>query len=168
MFVRKLFVVRHAKSSWAQPGLADRERPLNPRGIRNAHEMAWRLHKRGVKITRLICSPARRARETAEHFAEVLDIPANRQSIEERLYEAGVDEWLRLIRGLDASLFSVMMIGHNPAITQLTNRLGHSTSNVPTCGILECQHEKAWGDFGNENDRMMGLKMELDFPKKRD
>lgn len=163
--MRRLFIVRHAKSHPAQIGLPDCERPLNSRGIHDASKMAHRLFERGVKIDHLMSSPALRARQTAEHFSYLL-ISVKQKMIENELYEAGVNDWLKMIRGLDASFSSVMMIGHNPSITELARRLGHPFSNVPTCAILDCQYndenETGWRDFG----KVTPMHIELDFPKK--
>ena len=68
--MKTLLLIRHAKSSWDDPGLSDYERPLNDRGKKDAPMMAERLYERGIKIDAFISSPARRARKTAEQFVK--------------------------------------------------------------------------------------------------
>ena len=80
--MKKLFLVRHAKSSWADPSLADLDRPLNKRGLRDAPFMAKLLKGRGVQPDRILSSPANRAFTTASYFAEALDIPSKEIDIE--------------------------------------------------------------------------------------
>ncbi|MDA7510883.1 histidine phosphatase family protein [Verrucomicrobia bacterium] len=162
--MKTLFLSRHAKSSWGQSGTPDHERPLNERGCRDAPAMARRLQKRGVRLDRLISSSAQRAQETASFFVEELEVPPEAFFLETALYGATAVDWLRLIQGLDESLDSVMMIGHNPTLTELANGLGRiDITNVPTCGILECRFSgDYWANFG---DQLGELEIEFDFPK---
>ena len=68
--MKTLLLIRHAKSSWDDPGLSDYERPLNERGKKDAPAMAEKLYERGIKIDAFVTSPARRARKTAEQRAD--------------------------------------------------------------------------------------------------
>src|SRR4051794_9695084 len=72
-FMKTLILVRHAKSSWDQPGVSDIDRPLNERGKSDAPQMAKRLKERNIKIDLFISSPAKRAKKTAKYFAEEYD-----------------------------------------------------------------------------------------------
>lgn len=162
--MKTLYIVRHAKSSWGDPSLADHDRPLNQRGRRDAPDMAGRLRERDVKLDRLIVSSARRAQETSVFFADGLDVAAGQCETESQLYEASPEVWLRVIQGLDERWETVMMIGHNPTITALANGLGRvDIANVPTCGVLECRYRgELWGNFG---DRPADVTVEFDYPK---
>jgi phosphohistidine phosphatase len=146
--MKTLFLVRHAKSSWARPDLADFDRPLNARGERDAPEMGRRLARAGVRPARMITSPAVRARMTAEAIAKALGYPVGRIVAEERLYGADVPTWLEVIGSLPGTEAAVMLVGHNPGITELANRLGTETvDNVPTCGIVTLDYDTAsWRD----------------------
>lgn len=126
--------------------------------------MASRLRKRGVSLDRLITSSAERAKETGGYFAAGLGIEKAAVVVDDRLYGAVVEDWIRLIQDLDESWNSVMMIGHNPTLTELANELGRlDILNVPTCGILECQYKgEFWGNFADQNK---DLKIRFDFPK---
>ncbi|MFM7274917.1 MAG: SixA phosphatase family protein, partial [Gammaproteobacteria bacterium] len=98
--MKRLILCRHAKSSWADPGMADIDRPLNDRGKRDAPEMGRRLRERGVAPDLVVSSGARRARATARRIAAELGIDGDAVTIVERLYEASVATWLAVIGGL--------------------------------------------------------------------
>ena len=162
--MKTLYLVRHAKSSWENAEGGDHARTLNERGRKNAPEMAARLKKRAVMLARLITSSATRARETGAFFASGLEIADASVLVEAKLYGASAPDWLRLIQSLDESWNSVMMIGHNPTLTELANGLGRiDISNVPTCGILECRYRgEFWGNFGEQASE---LEIDFDYPK---
>ena len=126
--------------------------------------MAQRLQDRGVRLDCLISSSAKRAQETAACFVEKLGVSPERFLTESALYGASAVDWLRLIQELDESWNSVLMIGHNPTLTELANGLGRiDILNVPTCGMLEFQFSgEYWGNFG---DKLGELEIDFDFPK---
>ncbi len=99
--MKRVYLVRHAKSDWKRIGLADRDRPLNKRGKRDAPVMGQRLAARGVKPDLIVTSPAKRARKTAKVFAKELGYPKDEIVVEERVYEGGVEDLWDIIRGTD-------------------------------------------------------------------
>lgn len=111
----RLLLLRHAKSSWADPGMADRDRPLTPRGQHAADRMGSEMARRRLFPERILCSPARRTRETLAAFLPHL-ATESRIAITAELYEPSTGDYLHAItrRGGDAR--SLMVIGHNPAI----------------------------------------------------
>jgi phosphohistidine phosphatase len=113
-----LYLLRHAKSSWDEPGLADFDRPLSRRGRRNAALLAAHLREEAIEPELVLCSPARRARETAE----LLGLDGVR--FEGELYGAGAKELAGRLAGLAASTASAMLIGHNPGLEELGHELG--------------------------------------------
>ena len=139
--MKQLIIVRHAKSSWADPGQRDFDRPLNGRGERNAPEMARRLKARGLRPQLIVASGARRAHATAKLMAEVFGYKKADIEIVDELYAASPHVWLEQIRALPAKLDTVMMVGHNPELTALVAELCPQAriDNVPTCGVL-CLH----------------------------
>lgn len=146
--MRRLILVRHAKSSWADPGRPDIDRPLNERGERNAPEMAARLRARGETPGLVVSSPARRALATARLMARAFGIDAGAIRIEESLYEASVEAWLAAIGALPGAEHCVLMVGHNPELTALANRLvpGLVLDNLQTCGVLRLDYAvRGWG-----------------------
>lgn len=151
-----LYLIRHAKSSWGNPGLRDHDRPLNERGLRDAPKMAQLLVEQGVKPDLLVSSPAKRALSTAMFFAEAFKIKSAELHREPNIYEAFPQEILRLISELPASAHTVLLFGHNPTFTEVANRFTKNDliENVPTCGVVKITSTAAsWREFyeGNSN-----------------
>jgi phosphohistidine phosphatase len=109
-----LYLLRHAKSSWDDPGLPDRERPLAPRGRRDANLLAAYLVRERIAPELILCSPAVRTRQTLE-----LVRPPGRVAFLDALYGASCDELLKRLRSLPETVASVMLIGHNPGLQEL-------------------------------------------------
>ena len=140
--MKTLFLVRHAKSSWENPGLSDEERPLNPRGERDAPRMGKRLVARKVKPEVLISSPARRAHSTSIKIAAEIGYPEEAIQVNQQLYFEGTSGMLDVIHALDPSIQTAMLFGHNPTMTELVNDLAQThIGNVPTCGIAEIKFD---------------------------
>ena len=134
---RQLTLLRHAKSSWTDAGLKDRDRPLNERGERDAPTMGRRLATRGARPTLILTSPAVRARRTAQIIAREIGYPQEFIQREEELYLASPDEIVAVIARQDSSFRDVVVCGHNPGLTELANRLtGAGIDNVPTTGVV--------------------------------
>ncbi len=111
----RLLLLRHAKSSWGDPGIADIERPLAPRGRRNAAAMAKAIDAEGLTPDRIICSPARRTRETLAALLPYLP-GEGRVTIEPKLYESTAGDYLAAIGRSGGDARTLMVIGHNPTI----------------------------------------------------
>ena len=138
--MKTLILIRHAKSSWAEEGLSDTERPLNERGKKDAPEMARRLKKKGLKIDAFISSPAKRAKKTARYFAEEFDVDKDAIQIENALYGALPSQFEQIIASLKDKEDIVALFSHNPGITDYANTLTNvHTDNIPTCGIFAVQ-----------------------------
>lgn len=134
--MRTLYLVRHAKSSWADPGMRDFDRPLNERGLRNAPFMAKVCKQRGEPIDLLVSSPANRAITTARFFAKELGIPAARFREEPAIYEASLTKLMRVVEALPDEAGRVMLFGHNPGFSELLEHLSEAgTGDLPTCGM---------------------------------
>ena len=161
--MKTLFLIRHAKSSWDNAALPDKERPLNDRGRRDAPKMGERLAKRDVKPDLILSSPAVRALSTAEIIAEKLDYRRKDIVVTERLYAAEVDDLLDVIRQLGDELKCVMLFGHNPEFTELAHRLSGEIAHMPTCAIAEFTFDaKSWSGI----DSIKPAQILLDYPKK--
>ena len=113
-----LYLLRHAKSSWADPTLPDRERPLAPRGRRDAKRIANHLRRCRIEPELVLCSSAVRTRETLELIRPPL-AAASTVTLEQELYAASAEELLERLRTLPDTLASVLLIGHNPGLQQL-------------------------------------------------
>jgi phosphohistidine phosphatase len=116
--MRRVYLLRHAKSSWKDHSLADRDRPLAGRGRRAAKAMAAHLQAEGVRPDLVLCSPARRTRETLERIEGAFGGPVE-ASFEDALYGAGEAELLARLEALPQEVGSVMLIGHNPGLEEL-------------------------------------------------
>jgi phosphohistidine phosphatase len=115
--MRTLYLLRHAKSSWDDPGLPDRERPLARRGVRDAKRIAKHLRRRGVAPALVLCSSAVRTRETLELIRPALaDAPV---SLEEGLYSAPSETLLERLRAVPDEVGSLLLIAHNPGLQDL-------------------------------------------------
>ena len=154
--MKRIYVVRHAKSSWANAGLADIDRPLNQRGKRDAPFMSKKCDSKGYIPDILISSNAKRASITAKVFCDVLGIDQSNLSYESALYHAPEDTYLEVCYGIDEDIESVMLFGHNPGITYLANSVSSKyIDNVPTCGVLVIDSTaKTWADLDFSNCKL--------------
>ncbi|MCX6281949.1 MAG: histidine phosphatase family protein [Bacteroidetes bacterium] len=135
--MKTLYLVRHAKSSWDPPGLADDQRTLLPKGIIKTRLVTDFLIKEGVRVDLMISSQAVRAYETAKLFAASLDYPMKKILKDRKIYDGPYDRLLDLIYGTDDTYNSLMIIGHNPLITQLSNLFLHpGIEYMPTSAVV--------------------------------
>jgi phosphohistidine phosphatase len=125
---RRLYLLRHAKSSWKDEGLADHDRPLARRGRRAAKAIGRHLREQGVEPELVLCSTARRARETLEGIEPALERATIR--VEPGLYGAGPAELLARLHEVASPIRSVMVIGHNPGLEQLALLLARQGSRA--------------------------------------
>jgi phosphohistidine phosphatase len=128
--VKTLYLLRHAKSDWSDPTLADHDRPLNKRGKRARGAVAD--HLAGQAVDLVICSTARRARATAKPVVEALGCAVE---YDRAVYGAGPDELLDVLRALDDALGAVMLVGHNPSMEDLTDALCEASPAYPTAAL---------------------------------
>jgi phosphohistidine phosphatase len=159
-----LYLVRHAKSSWSDMSISDFDRPLNKRGQRDAPEMGRRLQQQGVKPEIILCSPAKRTRETVDLLAGEFGGTMETVRFDERIYEAGPETLLDLIRSLPDSCCSAMLIGHNPSIGWMVTQLADArVENMPTCAVatLELTVER-WEETGRHTCRLL----DFNYPKR--
>ena len=126
--MKRLYLLRHAKSSWKDSSLSDRDRPLAGRGRRAAKAMSEHLRERNIHPDLVICSPARRTRETLERIETVLGRGAVR--VEPRLYECGAEGLLAVLREIPDREESVLLIGHNPSLQELALVLARRSPEV--------------------------------------
>ncbi|MFN3874399.1 MAG: SixA phosphatase family protein, partial [Flavobacteriales bacterium] len=148
--MRTLYLCRHAKSSWANPGQLDHERPLNERGLRDAPAMARFFHQRGEPIDLIVTSDAHRALATARCFAEELSLGGERFRIDPALYHASARTIAALVARLPDEAPRVMLFGHNPGFTEAVDFFAsEGPANMPTCGLARIDFPvRAWADTG--------------------
>lgn len=160
---KKILLVRHGKSEWGNTHLADFDRPLNPRGHRNAPEMAARLLQKDLVPQLIVSSPALRAITTAKHFVQAWKKSASQIKEEPLIYEANVKTLMRVINNLDNRYDYVAIFGHNPGFTDLANYLSDADIyNIPTCGtVLISFPDGDWKLLSHHT----GSLLQFDYPK---
>ena len=152
--MRTLYLLRHAKSSWDNPHLVDHDRPLAPRGIRATRHVADHMREAGIAPQVVVCSSARRTRETVELLGDAVPTECD-VHVEDGLYEATVDALLERLRALPASVDRAMLVGHNPALQHLAlllvgsgDRLGRMTRKFPTAALATLDASiEGWPDL---------------------
>jgi phosphohistidine phosphatase len=151
--MRTLYLLRHAKSSWTDPTLPDRERALAKRGRRDAKLIAKHLRRLGGEPDLVLCSSATRTRQTLELMLP--GIGSATVLVEDELYAASSDELLARLRLVPNAVGSVMLIGHNPGIHELALALAGSGDELeglrakfPTAALATLMHRKTWSRLG--------------------
>jgi phosphohistidine phosphatase len=147
--MQTLYLLRHAKSSWSDRALADRDRPLAPRGRRDAKRVAEHFRLLGCPPELVLCSPALRTQETLELLRPALD--GSKVVLEEDLYAASCAGLLACTREVSDAVASVMLIGHNPGLHQLAlalasagEELGRLEAKFPTAALATLATAKPW------------------------
>lgn len=137
--MKKLTLIRHAKSDWNSAVASDFDRPLNRRGNKAAPLMAARILERGSVPDLLVSSPARRASETVELLGHELDLPQEQIVFQEDIYEATPATLVTIVRHLPESEH-IALIGHNPGLSELGLWLCPQAPEwLPTCAVLELE-----------------------------
>jgi phosphohistidine phosphatase len=135
--MKTIYIVRHAKSSWDKIDLPDQKRPLMEKGKKRTKKVISYLEDKQIRIDNIISSPAVRAYETAKILAQGLNYPADAIKIDPQLYHAEGEWILEHFRELPNRFDSVMVVGHNPSLTDLANLLLKSPiENLPTSGVV--------------------------------
>ncbi len=144
-----LYILRHAKAEIAEGYASDHERPLSPRGLADADAMGKHLHAQGKQPEHVLCSTARRTRET--HAQLALDIPV---AFSEKLYLASASELMAMIQSIPDSTSSALVIGHNPGMHELVAILADHAKHeadaealrekFPTCALAVLRFKGSW------------------------
>jgi len=147
---KTLYLLRHAKSSWDDARLADHDRPLAPRGVRNTAALAVHLRAARISPALILCSSAQRARETLAGVVPALD-DETVILIEDRLYGAGAGKLIERLREVGESIASVMVIGHNPGLEDLAAGLDPraSAAPLPTAALATFELGGSWADLAS-------------------
>jgi phosphohistidine phosphatase len=155
--MKTLFLMRHAKSSWGEPGLPDFERPLNERGYQAAPFMGRLMRERQLLPHTVISSPARRARETAELVVNAAGLTLEVGAVAE-IYEASTMTLAETVAAVDDRFTSAMIVGHNPGMENLVAYLTGDTVRMPTAAlaVIEMQIDK-WSETTNNRGRLAEL-----------
>jgi phosphohistidine phosphatase len=158
--MKTLILIRHAKSSWDAP-LTDKDRPLNSRGIADAHLVAAEAAAHLPASYIVWSSTAQRAKNTAYIFAETLSIPIDTISFKDELYTFDEKKLEKIIKGCDNQFDNLILFGHNEAITNFVNIFGNrAVDNVPTSGFVSISFDET-----NWNNIRKGITNVLLFPR---
>lgn len=155
--MKRLFLMRHAKSSWDSPGLSDFERPLNDRGLNTAPFMGELISRRGLLPELFISSPAVRAMQTAKILMESSGSNAVLR-FDERIYEASPNALRQVVSEIDDSVDSVMLIGHNPGLEGFIDFLTSEHESMPTASVASIDLEiTQWKDLAKSCGRLVSV-----------
>jgi phosphohistidine phosphatase len=161
--MKRLLLLRHAKAVPATGPLADITRPLAERGERDARRIAERLHEQQRRPALILTSPAARALRTAQIVASVTGYAPERIALERRLYLAGPAAIVEIIAAQDAAVDTLLVVGHNPGLTDLVHRLlpDFDVDDMPTGAVVGVDYAVAWSSM---DDATAALSY-YDFPK---
>jgi phosphohistidine phosphatase len=147
---RTLVMIRHAKSSWANPLQSDFERPLNDRGLADAPVMGKRLANAGLKPDLVVSSTALRTRQTSKLITAEVGYSTDNVQWEEKLYHCVPAVFDEVIMEAPDDVKTLFIVAHNPGITDFVNQLSpdFSIGNMPTCGMVGVHLDaQSWADF---------------------
>ena len=160
--MKTLVLVRHAKSAWGDPSLADHDRPLNDRGRRDAPEMGRRIRERGIHPGAILSSTAVRARSTAEAIAGELGVAPGTLTLDERLYGSSPETILDVVAGLDDEVTTALVVAHDPGMSDLAYRLSGEIDHMPTCAVAEFRFAAwSWSEIADAEP----VEVHLDTPR---
>ncbi len=163
--MKRLLLLRHAKAVPATEPLVDIDRALAEHGERDARRIGGRLRQQQVRPALIVTSPAARALRTAQLVAREIDYPLEAIALDRRLYLAEPAAILEIIAGQDSNMETLLVVGHNPGLTELAHRLlpGFEVEDLPTGAIvgLDYQDAAAW-DRVESTAAVLGY---YDFPK---
>jgi phosphohistidine phosphatase len=154
--VRRLTLMRHANAQWKDPQIADFDRPLNRRGNSEAEAMGRRLLELKLIPTLLLASTARRAEQTADIVARELGVAARNRRSEESLYLAPAADILRVVQTTGPRIPHLMIVGHNPGITEVANHFApaHGIEDLATAAVCTFTFDsRSWADVEASNLR---------------
>ncbi len=148
--MKTLLLLRHAKSSWDESGLADIDRPLNKRGKRDAPRIGFLLREEGIVPDLILCSPALRARKTAEAVVENSGYEGEIE-IQDSFYPGQTADFLDVISHLPDEYQSVLVVGHNPALEELLTSSTDESVTLPTAALAQVSLPiQSWRGFTEE------------------
>ena len=161
-----LLVLRHAKSESPHGAPADHDRPLAPRGLRDAPRMALHLAHAAPRPSRILCSTALRTRQTLDAVLAALPAPLPRVCLDPELYLATAGRLLTLLRALPAETSHVLLVGHNPGLEQLVQGLtgeaepaarARLDEGLKTATLAVLELPRSWAELRPASARLTAL-----------
>jgi phosphohistidine phosphatase len=162
LVMKRLYLVRHAKSSWKDLSITDFERPLNKRGEKDAPLMGKLLKDKRLKFDLILSSPAGRTKDTATFIAKEIEYKSN-IIFDNGIYESSLKNLHLIIKHLNDKIMNVMLVGHNPELTMLVNYLSNDNiDNIPTCGVVALKFNGEWKYISSKSCEILFF----EYPKK--
>lgn len=160
--MKKLFIIRHAKSDWTDDTIDDFDRPLNKRGLKNTPFMAKLLKNKNIMPDLILSSPANRAHLTAHIIAREIGYDKNISS-NITIYEAESKTLKKNINNITDEKNIVFLVGHNPGLSDLANILCDLDEDIPTCAVVEISFDtNSWKNISKNNSTLISY----EYPKK--
>ena len=155
--MKTLILLRHAKASRDDPSLKDFDRPLNHRGEDDAKLMGRYLRNEKLVVDAVVSSPAKRALTTTELFLKAADISLE-PALEDRIYEAGLPQLLRIVSEMKSAHQTVLLIGHNPGFEELAESLTGQYIRLPTAAlaVIDLSVDR-WSDARPRSGKLRAL-----------
>ncbi len=155
--MKTLTLMRHADSSWDDAALSDFERSLNERGLQDAPLIAKVLKQRAVMPDLFLASPANRTKTTANIIAKGIGFGLEDICYHDSIYESSDFNLLMLIKGLDAEVQHCFLLGHNPALTSVINKLVRSFTlpALPSSGVVSMRFSSSWAEIEPYSGEML-------------
>ncbi len=144
--MKRILIMRHGKSDWGTGSLRDFERPLNERGKKDAPKIGIELKKRNLKPDLIISSPAERAKMTAEKVAEYSTYEKEIKW-EKDFYFGYTSEIIKTLKSLDETENTVMIVGHNPTWSSITEKLSGKFFDMKTANVCILEFNGSWKDL---------------------
>jgi phosphohistidine phosphatase len=165
LFMRILYLLRHAKSSWKDESLSDFDRPLNERGRQAAARMGLFLAEKKVTVSALIVSPAVRTRQTIEILRRNAQLGAQPQ-FDRRIYEASLATLVQVVSEIDDEKQSAMLVGHNPGMEEMLALLTRETRHMPSAALARITFDCAsWKEVGRGTGKLDWFVTPRGFPE---
>ena len=156
--MNQLFLLRHAKSSWASNHLSDFDRPLNDRGRRNAMDLGELFFEKKLKVDHVICSPSARTKETFDIIQSISNFALDHKFVDS-IYHSNVGTLIEILSQINLETASVMIVGHNPSMHLITKLLTNQTiEEFPTCTLAKIEILGSWDKLRENQNKLINFK----------
>jgi len=153
--MKKLYLIRHAKSSWEDTTLDDFERPLNKKGKKDAPLMGKLLDTKNITADIIISSPSKRTKQTVKLINQQLQFPLE-IIYDDNLYETTVNGLEKVIKNIDNKYESIYLFGHNPSLNSFVEKYINIGENIPTCGIVGIEFDSdIWSKISPKKAKLL-------------
>ena len=156
--MKEIYILRHAKSSWDNINLADFDRPLAKKGIDDAKKLCSFLKKHKFNAAKVICSNAKRAKETFDLTADGFQFLIDDATYTDELYFGNIDTVIEKIKETEEELKNILIVGHNPTLHYLVELLTNKTiDRFTTCNLAIISHDGEWISLNSQKCRLRSL-----------